>query len=180
MELRLSQLPEQDPGEAAARVAVGDGGLSLEPAGLMPSAPPPPSEPPAPMRAPTPEPPPVAVPVAQSRGASFELLWPPNERTLVRDLESALAAGDYSRAIAGCEALVARSLAGAAVALGTSDAPRDPATVALVLGIDGRRYLEFRSLAREARAGRGVAAPEALGAYALAIEIRIARAGVAG
>jgi signal recognition particle receptor subunit beta len=177
MELRLSQLPEQDPGEAAARIAVGDGGLSLEPAGLMPSVPPP-SEPPAPLRAPTPEPPPVAV--AQPRGASFELLWPPNERTLVRDLESALAAGDYSRAIAGCEALVARSLAGAAVALGTSDAPRDPATVALVLGIDGRRYLEFRSLAREARAGRGVAAPEALGAYALAIEIRIARAGVAG
>jgi hypothetical protein len=183
MELRLSQLPEHDPGEAAARVAVGDGGLSLEPAALMHSAPrarsePPPSEPPPPVRAPTPAPAPV-VP-APSRGASFDLLWPPNERTLVRDLESALSAGDYSRALAGCEALVARSLAGAAVALGTNDAPRDPATVALVLGIDGRRYLEFRSLAREARAGRGIAAPEALGAYALAIEIRIARSGVAG
>jgi mutual gliding-motility protein MglA len=183
MELRLTQLPEQDLGEAAARVAVGDGGLSLEPAALMPSAPPPPpSEPPPRPRQPTPAPAAAPAPVAplQTRGTSFDLLWPPNERTLVRELEAALAAGDYSRSLAGCEALVARSLAGAAVALGTSDAPRDPATVALVLGIDGRRYLEFRSLAREARAGRGISAPEALGAYALTIEIRIARAGVAG
>lgn len=177
MELRLSQLPEQDPGEAAARLAVGEAVPVAEPIlrpvtsphdlvpsdGLAES-----SLPPAPQFA------------APRGGASFELLWPPGERGLVRELEAAFAGGDFSRALAGCEALVARSLAGAAAALGTNDAPRDPATVAVILGIDGRRYLEFRSLARDARGGRGVSATEALVAYALAIEIRIARAGVAG
>jgi signal recognition particle receptor subunit beta len=173
MELRLSQLPDHDPGEAAARVIVGE------------SLPPPPEQPP--VRVPSEQvaraaAEPALQPAAPARhaAASFEMLWPPNERALVRDLEAALGEGDHSRALAGCEALIARSLAGAASALGTNDAPRDPATVAVVLGLDGRRYLEFRSLAREARAGRGVSATEALIAYALAIEIRIARAGVAG
>jgi signal recognition particle receptor subunit beta len=173
LDLRLSQLPEQDPGEAAARVAVGEAVHEPEP---------PRPEPPAPEPAPAPERPVPASPAFSSpRGrASFDLLWPPQERGLVRELEASLADGDYSRAVAGSEALVARSLAGAAAALGPNDAPRDPATVAVVLGIDGRRYLEFRGLAREARAGRGISATEALVAYALAIEIRIARAGVAG
>jgi len=173
MELRLSQLPEQDPGEAAARVAVGESLPSGEPGyRRAPSVPAPP--------VPVIEPAPSAAALAKPRGASFDILWPPTERGLVRELETALSEGDHARALAGCEALVARSLAGAAAALGPNDAPRDPATVAVVLGIDGRRYLEFRSLAREARAGRGVSATEALVGYVLAIEIRIARAGVAG
>jgi len=165
MELRLSQLPEQDPGEAAARYVVGDA--------------PPPEMPPAhdDVTAPVPA---ASVRPAPSTppGSSFELLWPPGERGQVRELERAIAIGDFSRGLVECETLVARSLAGAAAALGNADAPRDPATVALVLGIDGRRYLEFRSLAREARAGRGVSAAEVLVAYALAIEIRIARSGI--
>jgi signal recognition particle receptor subunit beta len=169
VELRLSQLPEHDPGEAAARVAVGELTLSHAPLERVERAP----------KASTAAPPPVARPITNApAGASFDLLWPPGERPLVRELEAALGAGDYSQALAECETLVARSLAGAAAALGNADAPRDPATVALVLGINGRRYLEFRSLAREARAGRGVAASEALVAYALAIEIRIARAAI--
>jgi hypothetical protein len=162
VELRLSQMPDMDAGEAAARAVTGE-------------------------RAPTPVPqaPPDAplrhvsehVRETQSRppGVGFELLWPPAERGLVQELESALHAGDPALALRACEALVARSLAGAAAALGTNDAPRDPATMALVLGIDGRRYLAFRSLAREARLGRAVSPTEALSAYALAIQIRIAR-----
>jgi signal recognition particle receptor subunit beta len=173
LDLRLSQVPEQDPGEAAARMAVGE---MPEPEPVEAPAPPTP-EPPAPAERPVPPAPAYSSPRGR---ASFDLLWPPQERGLVRELEASLADGDYSRAVAGSEALVARSLAGAAAALGPNDAPRDPATVAVVLGIDGRRYLEFRGLAREARAGRGISATEALVAYALAIEIRIARAGVAG
>jgi mutual gliding-motility protein MglA len=177
-ELRLSQLPEQDPGEAAARLAVGEAVFRPEPSERPDPLPRANAEGPA---EPEERPVPPVPTFSSARGAaSFELLWPPGERGLVRELEAALADGDHSRAMGGCEALVARSLAGAAAALGTNDAPRDPATVAVVLGIDGRRYLEFRSLAREARAGRGVSATEALVAYALAIEIRIARAGVAG
>ena len=165
VELRLSQLPEQDVGEAAARYAVGD---------ATPHDPPSAHEDvtaPAPAASLRPAP-------SAATGSSFELLWPPGERPQVRELERAIATGDHSRALVECETLVARSLAGAAAALGNADAPRDPATVALVLGIDGRRYLEFRALARDARAGRGVSAAEALVAYALAIEIRIARSGI--
>ena len=163
VELRLSQLPDHDPGETAARMAVGELTPSQPPAAL--------SVPAAAVVAPR-------VATALPAGASFELLWPPAERGLVRELEGALSAGDPSRALAECETLVARSLAGAAAALGNNDAPRDPATVALVLGIDGRRYLEFRAWARDARAGRSVSASEALVAYALAIELRIARANI--
>jgi signal recognition particle receptor subunit beta len=176
MELRLSQMPEQDPGEAAARLAVGEALPQPDIERVETTPEPMLSEPPPAERAVPPAP-----AYSSPRGrASFDLLWPPNERGIVRELEASLADGDYSRAVAGSEALVARSLAGAAAALGPNDAPRDPATVAVVLGIDGRRYLEFRGLAREARAGRGISATEALVAYALAIEIRIARAGVAG
>jgi mutual gliding-motility protein MglA len=191
-ELRLSQLPENDAGETAARLAVGDATPSLaaeppapdaEPARtgsgtLRPQNPKKTTLKPAPLiPPPAPESP---LPEHSGRSLGFELLWPLAERGLVRELEAAFGAGDHARALAAAEGLIARSLAGAAAALGPNDAPRDPATVALVLGIDGRRYLEFRALAREARAGRGVSAVEALGAYALAIQIRLARAGIAG
>jgi signal recognition particle receptor subunit beta len=164
-DLRLSQLPDMDAGEVAARAVTGE----------HPLTPVPPAPPEPPLRhvsehvLASPLPPP---------GVGFELLWPPAERNLVHELESALNAGDPALALRACEALIARSLAGAAAALGTNDAPRDPATMALVLGIDGRRYLAFRSLAREARQGRAVSPTEALSAYALAIQIRIARSGI--
>ncbi|MEO6601626.1 MAG: gliding motility protein, partial [Polyangiaceae bacterium] len=71
----------------------------------------------------------------------------------------------------------ARALASAAALLGGNlEAPRDPATVALLLGLEGRRYLEFRALVRDVRSGRGVNASEALGGYAMAVEVRMARA----
>jgi mutual gliding-motility protein MglA len=164
-DLRLSQLPDMDAGEVAARAVTGERAPT--------PAPPPPADPPLRhvsehVRGPTSRPP----------GVGFDLLWPPTERSLVNELESALHAGDPALALRACEALIARSLAGAAAALGTNDAPRDPATMALVLGIDGRRYLAFRTLAREARQGRAVSPTEALSAYALAIQIRIARSGI--
>jgi signal recognition particle receptor subunit beta len=164
-ELRLSQLPEVDAGEAAARMVTGGAGST---------APEPPPEPPlrhvsGGLEAPE---------LTAGTGVGFELLWPMSERNLVFELESALRAGDPSLALRSCEALIARSLAGAAAALGTNEAPRDPVTMALVLGIDGRRYLAFRALARDARQGRAVSPTEALAAYALAIQIRLARASL--
>jgi mutual gliding-motility protein MglA len=171
-ELRLSQLPGDDVGEAAARAVIGPLLGDARPpadthAARQVAAVAPPSAPPLPALAP-------------AAGIGFELLWPLSERGLVREVEASLAAGDHARGLAAVEGLVARSLAGAASALGTNDAPRDPATVALVLGIDGRRYLEFRSLAREARAGRGITTIEVLSAYALAIQIRLARSSLSG
>jgi hypothetical protein len=71
---------------------------------------------------------------------------------------------------------VARVLASTGSVLGSSaDAPRDPAVVALLLGAEGRRYLEFRALVRDTRGGREVSELEALAAYAFAIELRLLR-----
>jgi len=200
-ELRLSQLPETDPGEAAARAAMGD---SMQRQAIASPPPPemtavvqpipspvlPPEIEPVPpsVLAPAPPPDPIeSLPREVMRptggppaGASFELLWPLPERPLVREVEGALGGGDHVRALGLVEQLISRALAGVAAAFGTHEAPRDPVTVALVLGIDSRRYLEFRALAREARAGRGITAVEALGAYALAMQVRLARATIAG
>jgi signal recognition particle receptor subunit beta len=182
-ELRLSQLPETDPGEAAARAAVGDS----VPRAPIETPPPPEVHAPVAVHVPTAVPGAPELPREVARltappatGASFELLWPLPERPLVRELELALGGGDHVRALGLAEQLIARALAGVAAAFGTHEAPRDPLTVALVLGIDSRRYLEFRALAREARAGRGITAVEALGAYALAMQVRLARATIAG
>jgi len=133
------------------------------------------------------EPPPVprvvSVPPPEAlhpqSGLSFETLWPVPERSTVRELEASLAQGDYERAITLADQLVARALASAAALLGGNlDTPRDPSTVALLLGLEGRRYLEFRALVRDVRSGRGVNEGEALGAYATTIEVRLARAGI--
>jgi len=182
--LFLSDLPAEDVGEAAAQAVARD----LQGLPRHESVPPPPephfeTAPPVP---PMSEPPPVPrlssappPPIDASRaptGVSFETLWPVPERGMVRELEAALAQSDFERSITLAEQLVARALASAASLLGGNlDAPRDPSTVALLLGIDGRRYLEFRALVRDVRSGRGVNEAEALGAYATAIEVRLAR-----
>jgi hypothetical protein len=69
--------------------------------------------------------------------------------------------------------LVARSLASGAALVGSAhDAPRDPALVALLLGIEPRRYLKFRGLVREARGGTLIAHESALAAYAFVLDLR--------
>ena len=106
-------------------------------------------------------------------------MGPQQERATVRELEESVSQSDFERAVLLSDQLVARALASAATLLGGSlDAPRDPATTALLLGLEGRRYLEFRALVRDVRSGRGVDANEALGAYATAIEVRLARARI--
>jgi signal recognition particle receptor subunit beta len=172
--MRLSQLPEVDLGEAAARAAAGD------------TRPPPAPVPslveerhaaalPEPARVPS-----AVEPVAAVAGLSFEALWPTaTERALVRELEQALVAGDFARALSGADRLVARTLASAGALLGGSqDAPRDPATVLLLLGLDGQRYLELRALVRDVRGGRAPGLLDALRAYATAMEARLLRAKI--
>jgi len=185
--LLLSELPDADVGEAAAQAVARDlEGLARHE--TLPPAPPPHFES-TPAMLPMTEPPPVprlssvAPPPEALRaqaGVSFETLWPVTERGTVRDLEASLAQGDFERGITLADQLVARALASAAALLGGNnlDAPRDPSTVALLLGLDGRRYLEFRALVRDVRGGRGVNEGEALGAYATAIEVRLARARI--
>jgi mutual gliding-motility protein MglA len=172
--MSLSQMPEADPGEAAARAAAGDTRPPRS-APAMPAI----DESVAPSvgesaRA---QPRPVPLPGA---GVSFEALWPTAaERALVRELEQALGAGDFARSLSGADRLVARTLAGAGALLGgVEGAPRDPATVFLLLGLDGQRYLELRALVRDVRAGREPGLLDALRAYATAIETRLLRAKI--
>jgi hypothetical protein len=172
--MRLSQLPEVDLGEAAARAAAGD---------TRPPAPPAPSPVEERHASPLPEParvPSAVEPQAAPAGLSFEALWPTaTERALVRELEQALVAGDFARALAGADRLVARTFASAGALLGGSqDAPRDPATVLLLLGLEGQRYLELRALVRDVRGGRAPGLLDALRAYATAIEARLLRAKI--
>jgi hypothetical protein len=50
--------------------------------------------------------------------------------------------------------------------------------VVLLLGLDGRRYLAFRSAVRSARAHEPVEANDALEAYVFALEVRRALAAI--
>ena len=195
--MRLSEMPETDIGEAAARAVTGETesiraeidskpALSFEP----------PPEPPLHVTLParsggegaggavatrrTPSEPPLNLapqPVSQlppALGAfSFGALFSSGEQGVVRVVESALSLGDPAAAITAMDQLVARALAsGAALAGGAHDAPRDPALVALLLGIEPRRYLKFRSLVREARAGALLSVEAGLLAYAFVLDLR--------
>ena len=179
----LSEVPEADIGEAAARaVTKGSHGEFTNLRSDLPAPPqfesallvPPMSEPPAvPRLSSSPAEPTQS---GEDSEFSFELLWSTQERATARELEAWLAQGDFTRAVTLADQLVARTLASAAGLLGGNlDAPRDPATVALLLGLPGHRYLDFRALVRDVRNGRGVGESDALAAYALAIEVRLAR-----
>ncbi len=188
----LSEVPEADIGEVAARAVAAEPRADLPASAgahalAEPEAPesPPRVEVVPPMSEPPPAPRVSSLPPrpahAEEHGVSFELLWPVQERETVKELEACIAGGDFERAVALSDQLVARAFASAATLLGgNKDAPRDPATVALLLGLEGRRYLEFRALVRDVRAGRGVSTTDALSAYATAIEVRLARARIRG
>jgi mutual gliding-motility protein MglA len=105
-------------------------------------------------------------------------LWPDSERDAVREVEAAIMARRYARAIEMCDSLVARSLASAAGIFGSTEAPRDAATVPLLLGLDGRQYLSFRALVREARSGNALDAKTALQALVFAAQARILRSSL--
>ena len=109
-------------------------------------------------------------------GVTFQALWPNQERPQVAELEGYLRVGQFADAVRLADELVSRTLAGVAGALGsTGESPRDPALVVLLLGLDGRRYLDFRSSARDARS-KEVGESDALAAFAFAIDARLARA----
>jgi hypothetical protein len=110
-------------------------------------------------------------------GSGFSLaeLWPESDRESVRQAEAMLAARDAVNAILACDVLVTRVLASAAGLVGTLDAPRDPAVVALLLGLDGPRYLQFRMLVRAARHREPVTMKDAFEGLAFALEARRAR-----
>jgi hypothetical protein len=118
-------------------------------------------------------------PDSVASGISFVELWSDSEREAALDVERALVAEDAGAAAMALDVLLTRVLASAAGLAGNADAPRDPAVVPLLLGLDGRRYLAFRSLVRGARMGEAVHMRDALDAYVFALEARRAREAMA-
>jgi hypothetical protein len=108
-------------------------------------------------------------------GFTLTELWGEADRDAAREAEGALAARDVARAVLLCDMLVTRVLASAAGLLGSADAPRDPGSVVLLLGLDGRRYLGFRAVVRAVRQSEDVHPRDALECYAFALEARRAR-----
>ena len=111
-------------------------------------------------------------------GLSFIELWSEHERDLAREVEEAIASQRFADAVERCETLVSCVFASTAGLLGSTDAPREPALVPILLGLDGRRFLAFRAGVRDARSGGLVSARMALSAYAFAIEAKLARASI--
>jgi hypothetical protein len=92
---------------------------------------------------------------------------------VVRVVESALSLGDPAAALTAMDQLVTRALASGAALVGSAhDAPRDPALVALLLGVEPRRYLKFRGLVRQARAGTLISVEAGFWAYAFVLDVR--------
>jgi hypothetical protein len=125
------------------------------------------------------EPPPRSVhpsrlpPPSTDGGFSFGPLFPSGEQAVVEVVETALSLGDPAAAVAALDQLVTRALASGAALVGSAhDAPRDPALVALLLGVEPRRYLKFRALVREARSGQLITSEAALYAYAFVLDLR--------
>jgi mutual gliding-motility protein MglA len=118
---------------------------------------------------------PVSSATASGGGFSVAELWPEPDRDGVRQAEAMLGARDAVNAILACDVLVTRVLASAAGLVGTLDAPRDPAVVSLLLGLDGARYFQFRMVVRAARHREPVTMRDALECLTFALEARRAR-----
>ena len=106
---------------------------------------------------------------------SLSPLWPDAEQAAVRRAEALLSTRDAHGAVLACDVIVTRVLASAAGFGGSIDAPRDPSLVALLLGLEGRRYLEFRGVVRAARAQREVDLRSAYECFLFALEAGRAR-----
>jgi mutual gliding-motility protein MglA len=171
---------EDDPPSRAvvAHISAPGSHPSFPPEGESAAPAPPAALSPTETRATTTAPPTLVMDHHAAFGVSFAELWPEGEQEMVREVERAISGGRYWRAIELCETLVSRVLAAAAGLFGTPDAPRDAAIVPMLLGLDGRRYLTFRSIVREARGEGLITAREALYTYAFAIDARIARSSI--
>jgi len=131
-------------------------------------------EAPAPLTSPSAALPATATPAPVSGTGAFSLaeLWPAGDREGVRVAEHLIVKRDFSGAIAACEDLLSRVLAAASVMLGGQPSPRDPVIVVSLLGLDGPRYMAFRTVARGTRAKREPSLREALDCYVFVAEAR--------
>lgn len=101
---------------------------------------------------------------------SFRHHFAQAERRAVELAESHLARKDAKAAVLACDVAMSRLLAGVGASLGSQSAPKDPATVAYLLGLEGPRYLVFRSLVRAARHDEPVSLSAAFEAFVFLLD----------
>ena len=129
-------------------------------------------EPPDLVRLTAPAPPFEAPPFDEPQtGLSFAALWEDEGRELAIDVERLIGTKRFADAVLAADALLGFVVASAAAVVG---AQSDPSLAPLLLGIDARRYLGFRSLCRAAQAGESILLEHALTAYALAVDAQLA------
>ena len=109
-------------------------------------------------------------------GFSLSKMWPHADREIVRSAENSLARSDWVNAVTDCGRLVERTLAAVAHICGEPDFLHTPAVCCVLLGIDGRKYLEFQRLLISVRESCLPSEHEALQAFAFALGVRQARA----
>jgi mutual gliding-motility protein MglA len=163
--------------EGPSSPRVSPSGPSSRPRGGSPSPSAPASPPQMTIPSPSSPMPGTTTPSDRNAPTTFSLaeIWPEGDRESVRQAEAMIAARDAVNAVLACDVLVTRVLASAAGLVGTLDAPRDPAVVALLLGLEGPRYLAFRMVVRAARHREPVTMKDALESFTFAIEARRAR-----
>lgn len=148
------------PAPASSRGVSHSGGLASALSDVLPPMPP--------------VPPPASSQVHTLSTLSFAALWPEVEREGIQAVEDSLRGGRPSEAIERCDGIVLRMFSAVASLMGSVEAPRDPSIVALLVGIDGRRYLAFRERVQRVRRHEMVALRDALEAYTFVLELRAA------
>jgi len=115
----------------------------------------------------------------QEAAFSFCRLWPHSDREVARTIESALARGDWVTAVSDCATLVERTLAATARVSAESGPSLSSAMCCLLLGVDGRKYLEFQRVLAAVRKSCMPSEHEAMQVYIFAVMLRQAQAALA-
>ena len=95
---------------------------------------------------------------------------------IVCSAEESLARCDWVQAVTDCGKLVERTLAAVAQICGEPGLLQTSAVCCILLGVDGRKYLEFQRVLSAVRESCLPSEHEALQAFAFALGVRQARA----
>jgi len=105
---------------------------------------------------------------------SFTLarLWPHADREIVRAVEKSVARQDWVSAVTDCGTLVERTWAAVAQLSADPGLVQSPTLCCLILGVDGRKYLEFQRVLTSVRESCIPSEHEALSVFAFALGVR--------
>ena len=107
---------------------------------------------------------------------SLGQLWPLADRDIARSAESALSRRDWVTAVSDSATLVERTLITVARECGEGVLEQSPAVCCILLGIEGRKYLEYQRIVSAVRRSCMPSEHEAVQTYLFAITVRQARA----